>query len=221
LDFVSKIAKSVFDRHSRTKVVTTYTLATLLVVAIAPNLLNPLYTKFSKFPASRLAPYEYDVAVWLRDNTKETEIILSDYWTMMLLNPMANKIWLTDKQFMYEPLDQEYKDLLADLKDGIFKAPSGLEAYSKLLALAKDMQVGIDWTEKYYSNYVGINPENITFLIVLSSRTVKWLETESTDIMEPQYSPVNSSYLAIFNDTRYFTLLTRGSEQVYVFKVRL
>jgi hypothetical protein len=220
LDLVSKIVGSVFTGRKRTKAVIACILASLIVVTIAPNLLNPIYIKFSTFPGSRLAPYEYNVAVWLRDNTRETEVILSDYWTMMLLNPVSNKIWLTDRQFMYSYLDQEYKDLLMKLKDSVFKARNSWEAYSELQALANVMREGLDWTEKYYCNYVGVSCKNITFLIILSSRTVEWLETGNMEIMEPQYSSVNPNYLAIFNDTRYFTLLTQIPGQIYVFRVK-
>jgi hypothetical protein len=81
------------------------------------------------------------------------------------------------------------------------------------------MKTGIDWTEKYYTNHVGINPENITFLIVLSSRTVKWLEGEDMDVMEPQYAPVNSSYLEVFDDTKYFGQIADFSQEIYVFRM--
>ena len=85
--------------------------------------------------------------------------------------------------------------------------------------MAKKLRDGIDWTEKYYCNYVGIDTENITFLIVLSSRTVTWLETGDMDVMEPQHSGVDSRYLAVFNNTRYFEQLIQISDQIYVFKV--
>jgi len=219
LNLTSKIVNSTFARHKKIKVVTKCILAGLFIIVITPNLLNPIYTKFSRFPGSRLTSYEYDVAIWLRENTKETEVIVSDYWTMMLLNPLSNKIWLTDRQFMANALDLEYKYLLEELKDEVFKASNSSEAYKKIQFMIKKMRNGIDWTERYYCDYVGINTENIIFLIVLSSRTVKWLETEDMDVMEPQYSGVDPRYLAVFNNTRYFEKLIQISDQIYVFKV--
>ncbi|MHA1334111.1 MAG: hypothetical protein ACTSPL_08605, partial [Candidatus Odinarchaeia archaeon] len=221
LGFTSKIVRSVFTGHYRIRVITTGIIVSLLVIVIAPNILNPLYMKFSRFPGSKLASYEYEAALWLRDNTEETEVILSDYWTMMLLNPLSNKIWLTDRQFRYEPLDLEYKHLLEELRNGVFKAPNPQAAYRKIITLVDEMRFGIDWTEQYYCNYVGIDPKNISFIIVLSSRTVKWLETEKNNVMEPQYSTVNNNYLAIFNNAKYFTPLFKISRQIYIFKVKI
>jgi len=155
----------------------------------------------------------------LRGNTLETEVIISDYWTMMLLNPMSNKIWLTDGQYLASSIRPEYQKLLVELGDRIFKASNSSEAYSNLQTMAKDMQDGIDWAEEYYIDSVAISPRNITFLIVLSSRTVEWLESGSLDVMEPQYAPVNSSWLEVFNDTTYFIQLTEVSQQIYVFRL--
>ena len=219
LDLILKTVKSTFVRYKKIRAVTSCILVSLFIIVITPNLLNPIYTKFSRFPGSRLTSYEYDIAVWLRENTKETEVILSDYWTMMLLNPLSNKIWLTDRQFKAEALDPEYKYLLEELKDEVFKAPNSSEAYEKIQFMAKKLRDRIDWVEKYYCNYVGINTENITFLIVLSSRTVRWLETGDMDVMEPQYSGVYPRYLAVFNNTKYFEPLIQISDQIYVFRV--
>lgn len=219
LVLILKIVNSTFVRHKKIKVITKCILASLFIIVITPNLLNPIYIKFSRFPGSRLTSYEYDIAIWLRENTKETEVIVSDYWTMMLLNPLSNKIWLTDRQFIADVLDPEYKYLLEELKDEVFKAPGSSEAYKKIQFMAKKLRDGIDWTERYYCDYVGIHTENITFLIVLSSRTVTWLETGDMDVMEPQCSGVDPRYLAVFNNTRYFEQLIQISNQIYVFKV--
>jgi hypothetical protein len=219
VDFILKIVNSILIHNKKVKIVMMCILVILFIIVVIPNLPKPLYTKFSKFPSSRLTPYEYDIAIWLRENTKEIEVIISDYWTMMLLNPLSNKIWLTDRQFMAKDLDLEYKYLLEEIRNDIFKAPNSSEAYKKIRFMTEKLRNGIDWTEKYYCDYAGISRESITFLIVLSSRTVKWLETGDLDIMEPQYSGVDPHYLTTFNNTRYFKLLTHISNQIYVFEV--
>jgi hypothetical protein len=218
-DMLSKLANSLLNHRPKIKIVTLGILSSLLILSLAPNLVTPLYLKFSSFPPSRMTPYEYEAAVWLRDNTRETQVIISDYWSMMLLNSMSNKIWLTSRQYMASSLSPEYQTLLAELGNNVFKANSSMEAWSNIQAMAGQMRAGIDWTEKYYMDYIGINPENITFLIVLSARTVKWLTSGSMDIMDPQFGAVNYSYLQVFSDSHYFIQLANFSQQLYVFQV--
>jgi len=219
LEIIPKITNHLFKTR-KISVITVCTFTFLFISILLFNLFTPIYTKFSRFPGSHLSYYEYEVAVWLRENTKETEVIISDYWTMMLLNPISNKIWLTDRQFMAESLDPEYKHLLENLRKYIFHASDSSEAYEKILALAEEMKNGIDWTEKYYCKHTNVDTNSISFIIVISPRTITWLKTGEIDVEVPQYPRIDTYYLKVFNDTRYFELLTYIPEKIYVFKVK-
>lgn len=189
----------------------------LIIIVLMPSLMQPLFNRFSITPCSCLADYEYDAAVWLRENTKETEVILSDYWTMMLLNPISNKIWLTSRQ-MYATVSTRTQMRLLYIKNDVFNASDSKAAYGNILIYSKHFD--LDWTEKCYADYAGIDPEKLTFLVIVSSRTVKWLEQNVPDVKYPQYSSVPLKYLKMFNDAQYFQLIYTVDERIYIYKVK-
>ncbi|MCJ7504916.1 hypothetical protein MUP05_00375 [Candidatus Bathyarchaeota archaeon] len=190
----------------------------LFLFSVVPNLQQPLVKKLSEFPPSKVASYEYDAALWLRQNTNETATIVSDYWTMMLLNPLSNKVWITNRMFISDDLDQWHKQLLSDLKTGVFDAAKSSQAYQGLESLIGGIEGNLDWTEQYYLSRSGIQSTDLTFLIVLSSRTIQWLYQSSLDVDAPQYGGVDSKHLSIFDDSNYFLKVYEVPGQLYVFK---
>lgn len=223
---LSKVFESIFRfsyslpwKKKKIKLTSTFVVVLIVLIVLIPGLLSPIYTKLTSSPPSRLTSYEYEAAVWLRENTRETEIIISDYWTMLLLNPLSNKIWFTDRQFEAKYIDVEYKELLNELKINVFQASNSEDAYCSLLNLTLPIRENIDWTEKYYMNTKDIKQEAVVFLIVLSSRTVEWLKTSDLDVNTPQYLPIDSLYFVPFNDTQKFRELFSIPQQIYIFKV--
>ena len=191
----------------------------VIVAFLLPSLINPVIVKFEKFPGSKMMDYEYTTALWLRYHTRETDLIISDYWTMMLLNPISNHIWITDKKMFASDLDPEYIPILNRLRNEVFKASSSREAYEALLNLSKIIIAEIDWVEQYYINCMNISIDRLGFLIVITPRTVTWIEYNISDVITPSFSYVNQKYLLIFNDTNYFDLVFFIPQKVYVFKL--
>ena len=158
---VPSISRFTLANHRKTKIVFGCIALGILLITLVIPLANPLVSKFNLFPPSRMTEYEYKTAVWLRENTRETDLIVSDYWTMMLLNPISNKIWLTDRQFMASSLGPESQNLLNQFKNRVFGANNSLEANQVLQNITDQISDEIDWTEKYYMDYIGLTPKNV------------------------------------------------------------
>lgn len=223
---ISKVFESIFSlnyslpwKKKKIRLFSSIAIITLIFIVLIPGLVSPIHNKLTSFPPSRLANYEYETAVWLRENTEETDIILSDYWTMMLLTPLSNKIWFTDRFFTSDSLDIIYKEILSELKMNVFLSSNSETAYHSLLNLSLTIQKNIDWTEKYYLTTKNIKQEDLTFLMILSSRTVEWLKDSNLDVDTPQYLPIDSIYFVPFNDSQKFEEVFSISQHIYVFKV--
>ena len=215
--------KRLFSRPRAFKLMSVIYVAIILIV-IMPSLTYPVYVKYYYVPRIRMglktnsvmADYEYEAALWLRDHTPQTSRIMSDYKTMLFLTPLSNKIWLTSKQ-MHGSIATTYHQTLWLIKYKVFRAADAETAYRTIQALTSV----VPWEERYYLEYSGINPENLTFIVILSSRTVRWIEQENLDdVHSPEYSNVSSEYLEVFNDTRYFKLIYSVDEKLFVFEVK-
>jgi hypothetical protein len=114
-------------------------------------------------------------------------------------------------------LDNKSQELLNIIKNEVFKANSSEEAFHKILTLPKLMHV----QDKRYIEYAGIRQDDLTFIIVLSSRTVKWINQQDiNDVTEAQYMNVPLEYLKIFTDPKYFKLIYKDENGLlYIFKL--
>jgi len=210
-----------------------YTLINMIVlffilIIVMSSLPYPLYTKFSRYKplsktGSNMTQYEYEAAVWLRENTNETEVILSDYWTMMLLNQISNKIWTIGPSMEVQYLPEENNDFLFYLKHNLFNAQDGKQAYQAIRYLPIMLDVNMHWTEKYYMHCRRLYISDLTFLIVLSPRTVAWMEKSDQsklvhDQRLPIFSSINLENLDIFDDDR-FKLIYEIPSKLYIFRV--
>lgn len=200
----------------------------ILVIIVMSSIPDPLYTKFSRCETlsktgSNMTRYEYEAAVWLRENTNETEVIISDYWTMMLLNQISNKIWTIGPCMEAQYLPEENKDFLFYLKHNLFNAQDGKQAYQAIRYLPLMLDVNMHWTEKYYMDRRRLYISDLTFLIVLSPRTVAWMEKSDQDELVhdqrfPIFSSINLENLDIFDNDR-FKLIYEIPSKLYIFRV--
>jgi len=194
----------------------------LMLSIIIPTLVFPVYTRFSFTYSNQqyytcIADYEYQAALWLKENTPENTKIISDYRTMVLIIPLSNKIWLTDRQMNVLSLPDEDRQLVSYIKNNIFLAPDSKHAYEAIWNLSNR----IPWQENPFLECTGLSESNITFVVIISARTVKWIEQQGIiDVAFPQYVNVNPKYLEIFLDTNYFELLLNIDDKIYVFKVK-
>jgi len=170
------------------------------------------------YTLTSIVDYEYEAALWIKENLPETTVIVSDYKTIQVLGSIGDTIWLPGRGMGAETLDEESKELLNRIKNDVFKANCSEEAFRTILTLPKLMHV----QDKRYIKYAGIKQDNLTFIVVLSSRTVKWLNQQSiNDVLEAQYASIPQEYLRIFLDPKYFELIyTDKDGYLYIFKLR-
>jgi hypothetical protein len=195
---------------------------TLILFIVTPSLVLPVYTRFSFTPPGQqsytiIAKYEYETALWLRENTPENTRIISDYRTMILITPLANKIWLTEKQMNVPSLNNEDQQRVSYIKNEIFLAPNSKHAYEAIWNLSNQTP----WDEQLFLESTKLSQTNITFVVIISTRTVKWIEQQGiNDISLPQYGGVDQKYLEKFLDINYFIQLINIDNEIYVFKVK-
>jgi len=206
------------NRFKLNKVLSTLILI-LIMVPILPILDDPLQEACVKWSSSEcIASYEYRAADWIRENLPENTLIISDYSTMLIMDSLGNKIWVTGKAMHAQTFgSNESKQAINIIKYEIFKANSSEKAYlsaQKLLSL-------IHIQERSYLHYAGMDINDLDIIIIVSSRTVKWIEQEGiNDIMDAQYTKVDPKYIEIFSDTTYFELLYKIDGYLYIFRVK-
>ncbi|RLF37721.1 MAG: hypothetical protein DRN03_01685 [Thermoplasmata archaeon] len=204
--------------------VTTY--LSLVTIVLIPTLVVDVYERFHYAPPryeynSIMTMEEYKAAVWLRENLPVGTVIITDFMSNMLITPIANKIWVIEKVMNPQTLPDEDRILLQFIKDHVFKADSSTEAYEALRAVKGH----ILWREEPFMRRLGIANEDLVYVILLSSRTSKWIDTPGIELTEPlgqfdRYSRVRDEHLRLFMDDRYFELIYSDNEELYIFMVK-
>jgi hypothetical protein len=82
--------------------------ASIIVVLILPSLITPVYTRYHEttMGQSLLSNSEYSTAQWLKQNTPENTIIVSDFETMELVATLSNRMLPIDRNYIVEGLNQ-------------------------------------------------------------------------------------------------------------------
>ena len=208
-----------FKKRFKLNKVTSILILILIMAPILPALDDPLREACARWSSLEyVADYEFRATDWIKENLPENTLIVSDYITMLLMNSLGNKIWVTGKAMHAQTLgSNESKQAVNIIKYEVFKANSGEEAYlsvQKLLSL-------IHIQERSYLSYIETNPNDLDIVIIISSRTVKWIEQEGiNDVMDAQYSKVNPKYIEIFNNSKYFELLYEIDGLLYIYRVK-
>jgi len=212
---------NVFQLKSRPKLnrVLSTLMIVLIVVSILPILDDPLQEACSRWSSSEyVADYEYKTANWIKENLPENTLVVSDYRTMLLMDSLGNKIWVTGKGMHAQSLgSNESKQAINIIKYEIFKANSSEKVYLSVQKLPALIHV----QERSYLSYTGIVSNDLGMIIIVSSRTVKWIEQEGIDdVMDAQYSKVDPKYIEIFENATYFELIYNVDETLYIFRVK-
>lgn len=106
----------------------------LLLLILMPSMLYSIYETYSFLKPNQeyytdMTEYEWNTGIWLRKHTAETERIISDYRSMLHLNPLGQKIWLTPISMYGTAIDWKAlynsngTNMLKFIKDEIFQAP--------------------------------------------------------------------------------------------------
>lgn len=193
-----------------------------LVVGLFPSLFYPVYDRFAfrnefipdNQPAQTyFLPAEYEAAIFIREQMPRNTIIVSDYFSMWLLTPISNSVWLIDRVMEVEEMNNESQETLRFLKKDILRAESSEKAYERIHLLSNR----IPPESLYHINDAGI--ENFTFIVVISTRTSAWLSQDSLDLSYRTAYSIDPVTFNLFYNHRYFKLLQQIDGQVYIFEV--
>jgi len=195
-------------------------LVIIMIISTFPPLVYHVYEESHLFRISSLvsvADYEYRAALWLKDNLPERVAVISDYMTIQILSSIGNKIWLPGRAMDVISLDNSSRALMERIKYNIFKANSSEQAYNNILPLYNLMHA----QDRQYLKYLGIEKDTISFVVILSSRTDKWISEEGIgDVLSARYSKISVDLLKIFDNPRYFKLIYKDvDEYLYIFEV--
>jgi len=221
-DYVRRswIAKS-FSRSEGNKL-REYALAILasilIIMFLLFSLIPPLISRFSYTPKgssyySLITDYEYSTANWLRANLPDNVRLISDYRTIVLLTPLANKIWITEKGMSVYSLSQQDKELLSYVKRRILMNPDPVEAWKATI----ELEGNISWSERYFLERIGKEPGPL--VIVFSCRTQEWLARKGlSDVTFPQQDAIiEDAHFKKFLNGKFFKLVYNIDDKIYVF----
>ncbi len=175
------------------------TIVILLLIITIPSLMQPSVDRYT-YPMDTftglhtpIALYEFKAANWLKSNTSDETVIISDPFTMLVLNGLANKIHIVQPAMSIRPLNEIERSKLETIKQ-IFKTDNSTQIL-ELLSVLNNITYERDklYLQKIYKS---TNINNYTYLLVISSRTVTWAEGKSLNpVMKPQYGKLNTEYI--------------------------
>jgi hypothetical protein len=83
--------------------------STLIILLLLPSLIVPVYQRYyhSSLGDHILSAEEYSVSKWLRENTPDNALLISDYVTMQLISTLSNKMLPTPRSYRVDALSQD------------------------------------------------------------------------------------------------------------------
>jgi hypothetical protein len=193
-----------------------------LLIIITPIIVQPVYIRFSYrnvlIPSNQPAqtyftPAEYKATTFIKDNMGRNTIIVSDYFSMWLLTPLSNSVWIIDRVMETEEMSNNSLNTLRFIKDDVFHANSSESAFYAIHSLENR----ITPESEYHVN--GLGMKNFTFIVIMSTRTSRWLALDALDLPYTQSPSIDTSAFTLFYNPKYFKLLTQVDGQVYIFEV--
>ena len=93
-------------------------LSVLIVVLLLPSLITPVFTRYqTSLGQSLIIEHEYSAAQWLKQNTPENSIIVSDFETIELLGTLSNRLLPIDRSYIIAGLNEESIQTLWHIKN--------------------------------------------------------------------------------------------------------
>jgi hypothetical protein len=222
-DWFGWLAGEIVRRLDRDRVVVHAGLTAAIVAAIMPSLFIP-YERFNSatIPGqeyrSSVAPVEYQLAEWFRENTEENIRIISDNQTMLLLTSMANKVSLTERRFHPLEMSEEGRNQMSRLKAAVLQAPASSWAYAGIVRL----QGSEPESERRFMEAAGFDDETPRYFLVWTHRTCLWARDLGIGPLRalPWDGEVFPSQVRRF-DEPYFRKVAQFGNQAYVFEVAM
>lgn len=193
--------------------------AVLLVAVMIPNLVGPVVDRFSSFPSgysyhSFMTENEYETAIWLRNNVSEYSVVLSDYKTMQMVVPIADKLWAVSPYAVWMYEDPSVLKFMESLRTDVFFSSND----SLTIEFMNYVCENLFWMEYRYLDSIGAQDVKPQIVVLLTSRTSQWLDNADL-INEPLSSSnnVSSSNLGVLVKSKHFSLIHSVEGEIYAF----
>ena len=219
----------------------------LLILSISLPLTQPYIERSSTVidksngTQSVIASYEYELARWIKENTPKNTRIISDSFTMFILNGLSNRISVVQPAMSTRPLSSEEVEKLSTIKYVLKSLLQGslgslnvkqLNVYVKELINKRLLPILTSPYEidKSYAKMLGFSSPEIreNIIIVVSSRTLRWVQMPSgalspTSVLYPSYQAIDiSRFPAILNSGQIFEILYKDPlNRFFIVKVNL
>jgi hypothetical protein len=208
----------------------------LALVIMVPNVSQPMSGLVSRLSVdgkdlSAIQPYEYEAAIWIKENTPRDTIILSDPYSTIIIRGLTARYafigvgWLVEQEYR-----REDRDRMLEMKQNFFLANSSRDAHSYAIRIRSLLSDNYSLSNLYYQGNVDpqgftvirrTNP-NATILVVFSWRTSSWLTQDKmfiTSWTSPLYYTINPLHIRNFFDPKYFDLVYNNT-YIYIFRVK-
>jgi hypothetical protein len=198
-------------------------LSALTVMLLLPSLIVPVYQRTFEPPSvyesnplahSIVSDYEYSAAQWLKDNTPENSLLISDFVTMQIMAPLSDKLLPMGRNYRVQALTSEDLQTTWRIKNMLSDSAFTDDDIEYLLG-------SVSSSDERFSNKINMSASNKSILIVLTPRTVDWVkQTGISEVWSPEKTTVDKTYLEAFTKNNPVDVIYSYEEQVYVFKVK-
>lgn len=171
-----------------------------------------------------LKDYELEAVIWLRSNTEAADLIFSDYVSMFVLLPLANRTQPITKQQESFELSKEEEQKMLTLKERVFSTDDPHTSACSLLSLANSPHFHPE--ERQFANLLGGKSPNVYVLI--SPRSLHWVQQPS---IAPEYFastfPEAPDYkgglfsLKPFHNSQFYQVIHSVQGKLYVLRLVL
>lgn len=183
--------------------------------------INPIWHRFtyrnSLTPETNWQSFntfqEVTLASFIKDNMPSNSIIISDYFTMWVVTPLSNRIWVIDK-FMGSVESPYLNERLRDIMHNVFLAPNSESAYQEILRISRMLP----FDENDYILKTNQDGTPMTAIIVISRRTMGWIKQGSPEEFTLNLgNKIDPNMLRLFNNETYFVQQFQDGEDYYVY----
>jgi hypothetical protein len=159
--------------------------------------------------------YEYEAALWIKKNTPRSTIIISDPVTMDLLSALSDRIPLAHI-FMGRPVRPQDKEGV-NIVLKLLKSEKDIDVYNYLTKIG---QIGVSGGE-FYRSFEPL--KNMSFIIVITPRTVKWLESNGRQpivYLSQDEHKISGNIISVFAESDLFEKIFNLDNVLYIFRPR-
>lgn len=201
----------------------TVILSALTVMLLLPSLIVPIYQRtfeppsvYESYPLAHsiVSDYEYSAAQWLKDNTPQNSLLISDFVTMQIMAPLSDKLLPMGRNYRVQALTSEDLQTTWRIKNMLSNSTFDDGDVEYLMC-------SVSSSDERFSDRIDMPASNRSILIVLTPRTVDWIKQPGiSEVWSPEEAMVDKTFLENFTKNNPVDVIYSYEEQVYVFKVK-